>query len=222
MRPHSGSEQVPVRRRGFQPAGAQRRPPALPVQPLQRDEEADRGGRAAVLARDVQGGWAARLAASAPGAAACGGKTGRALAGRPRGRLLVSRVGSTAGQCWQRLSTESAQARPPPAPRALLPARVLPGGSCAPVRHCARRALVRLLCGTELWGAGVVPAPLRAPGPGPGRMRSERRRPVIAMPSVPGPASGCADVIPLRRRWLGRPGVSVRGHGEPRAPSARK
>lgn len=116
MRPHSGSEQVPVRRRGFQPAGAQRRPPALPVQPLQRDEEADRGGRAAVLARDVQGGWAARLAASAPGAAACGGKTGRALAGRPRGRLLVSRVGSTAGQCWQRLSTESAQARPPPAP----------------------------------------------------------------------------------------------------------
>lgn len=66
MRPHSGSEQVPVRRRGFQPAGAQRRPPALPVQPLQRDEEADRGGRAAVLARDVQGGWAARLAASAP------------------------------------------------------------------------------------------------------------------------------------------------------------
>lgn len=133
MRPHSGSEQVPVRRRGFQPAGAQRRPPALPVQPLQRDEEADRGGRAAVLARDVQGGWAARLAASAPGAAACGGKTGRALAGRPRGRLLVSRVGSTAGQCWQRLSTESAQARPPPAPRALLPARVLPGGSRAPV-----------------------------------------------------------------------------------------
>lgn len=64
MRPHSGSEQVPVRRRGFQPAGAQRRPPALPVQPLQRDEEADRGGRAAVLARDVQGGWAAPLAAS--------------------------------------------------------------------------------------------------------------------------------------------------------------
>lgn len=107
-------------------------------------------------------------------------------------------------------------------PRALLPARVLPGGSCAPVCHCARRALVRLLCGTELWGAGVVPAPLRAPGPGPGRMRSERRRPVIAMLSVPGPASGCADVIPLRRRWLGRPGVSVRGHGEPRAPSARK
>lgn len=53
-----------MRRRGFQPAGAQRRPPALPVQPLQRDEEADRGGRAAVLARDVQGGWAAPLAAS--------------------------------------------------------------------------------------------------------------------------------------------------------------